>query len=893
MATSKPVPDLGDVVAKDPQQLQRFLERVREVIQTREGRRGTVLQKGVTYQDLADLGLIARLDSGRYAGVVDAIPGPAGPPGPPGADGGSYTPDLTPPPAAVFVGVTPGFSYLYVEWVQPVYTEGHGHAYTEVWAAQYGGTGPLPTFDDAEIVSRETGNFYAYPAGIEVQVHFWLVNRTNDDVAQVTPTGGTNGQYAMTLGLPIAHLLEVLTGEITASQLYTDLSTPIGSIYANEDNAAADALRVALAVWDEQNQRATDLLNEAAQRGTDIRTTQTLIDEGDAQLAQQITTLTATVTTNQSTALAAVESEALARADGDSAEADQRDLLAVQMRGTYTGSDLASVATGLIAAERDLRASQTAAAASRLDALEVSVDTPSTGLLARTATLETAVVDLDGDIVAGASRITALEASVDTPSTGLLARATALETVTTNVSSGNVALANRASALEATVDDPTDGVAATYAALQVEETVRADQTGHLGAQYSVRATIAGSGGTVAGGFGLSGTSGGAAGPTIDFGVLANTFYVAAPSGSGTAELIPFIVKTTTWDDNGVSRPAGVYIKGAFIENLVAVYATISSLVADDITAADITAAQILAGSLRVGGYLQSTSYVAGTSGWRISADGTAELSGVIVRGTVYATAGLIGGITIASNALRAGQTAYNTGVGFHLGSDGRLSLGNSAGNRLTWDGTDLTVVGGGTFSGALSAASGTFAGSLSAATGTFAGTLTAGAINAVDTINMKGQSISANYLTTIAEILKTSGGTSQLLVLGTDGLQSSLVSFTYGALETFIVVNAHSKLGTTNARWLDIEITPTLVDNSGTLVSTGFASKIRVYAIPTAGTQQFFGAAHSEVFSGMSTGSYRVRFSVSVTCRAGDDSLQNNLTELAVTARILLINRKV
>jgi hypothetical protein len=93
----------------------------------------------------------------------------------------------------------------------------------------------------------------------------------------------------------------------------------------------------------------------------------------------------------------------------------------------------------------------------------------------------------------------------------------------------------------------------------------------------------------------------------------------------------------------------------------------------------------------VGQHIESTGYVAGSAGWRINGDGTAEFSGVVVRGTVYATAGLIGGITIASNAVRAGQTAYNTGSGFHLGSDGRLSLGNSAGNRLTFNGTDIEV----------------------------------------------------------------------------------------------------------------------------------------------------------------------------------------------------------
>jgi hypothetical protein len=129
--------------------------------------------------------------------------------------------------------------------------------------------------------------------------------------------------------------------------------------------------------------------------------------------------------------------------------------------------------------------------------------------------------------------------------------------------------------------------------------------------------------------------------------------------------------------------------------------------------------------------------VAGSAGWRINGDGTAEFSGVVVRGTIFASAGLIGGITIAANAVRAGQTDFNTGNGFYLGSDGRLSLGDPGGNRLTWNGSNLNVVGSqfslvdgaATFSGSLSAATGTFSGQLQAATGSFGGTLLAGTVD--------------------------------------------------------------------------------------------------------------------------------------------------------------------
>jgi len=70
----------------------------------------------------------------------------------------------------------------------------------------------------------------------------------------------------------------------------------------------------------------------------------------------------------------------------------------------------------------------------------------------------------------------------------------------------------------------------------------------------------------------------------------------------------------------------------------------------------------------------------------------------VVRGTVYANAGVIGGNTIDATSIHSGTTGYGTGAGFYLGSDGRFSLSN----KLTWDGTTLTVNGGGIFTGNVS-----------------------------------------------------------------------------------------------------------------------------------------------------------------------------------------------
>lgn len=62
------------------------------------------------------------------------------------------------------------------------------------------------------------------------------------------------------------------------------------------------------------------------------------------------------------------------------------------------------------------------------------------------------------------------------------------------------------------------------------------------------------------------------------------------------------------------------------------------------------------------------------------------------------TLSIIGDMVLGSdNFLRSGQTDYDTGTGFWIGNDGgtpKFSIGNSAGDKLTWNGSVLELVGG-------------------------------------------------------------------------------------------------------------------------------------------------------------------------------------------------------
>ncbi|MBB5609809.1 MULTISPECIES: hypothetical protein [unclassified Janthinobacterium] len=210
--------------------------------------------------------------------------------------------------------------------------------------------------------------------------------------------------------------------------------------------------------------------------------------------------------------------------------------------------------------------------------------------------------------------------------------------------------------------------------------------GTLARKYGVQVDTDG----VAGGFEFL-----AGGGQINFGVRANAFSIAAPTGSGIAPAVPFIVRTTETVIEGVTIPIGVYIANAFIQN------------------ASVTNAKI-------GGDIWSSNYVAGQAGWRLNRAGNMEVNNLQARGQITG-----GGIT---------GWAWPTdgGGGYYLGPYGLL-LGNySTGSyiQISDNGNiyapGLTIEKGkATFSGELVAAYGSFSGELKAASGSFSGELKA------------------------------------------------------------------------------------------------------------------------------------------------------------------------
>lgn len=223
--------------------------------------------------------------------------------------------------------------------------------------------------------------------------------------------------------------------------------------------------------------------------------------------------------------------------------------------------------------------------------------------------------------------------------------------------------------LPATIYTQEGEVGAVSAALQVEAQTRADQTGTLFGRYSVKIDLNG----YVTGYGLLSESNNGVN-TSTFSVRADRFVIGSASDDA---VTPFFVEGgRVYMNSAVVKDAT--IKNAMIENGTIQSAKIASLTVD----------KIASGYLQVGNYMASSGYQAGATGWAIWGNGNSEFNQITVRGTVYATAGQVGGVRISGGGLASGAftgfawPAYG-GSGFFLGPSGLL-LGNNNGGANGW-----------------------------------------------------------------------------------------------------------------------------------------------------------------------------------------------------------------
>nr|WP_081337592.1 phage tail protein [Burkholderia pseudomultivorans] len=115
--------------------------------------------------------------------------------------------------------------------------------------------------------------------------------------------------------------------------------------------------------------QARELADQAAKLGASIASEQSARQAADSSLSSRIDTNTAAIGQNTS----AIQAEQVARASAVDAEANQRELLATQLRGAYDGADLSKVTSGLIGQERDARVTQYESVVQQITQLQAGV----------------------------------------------------------------------------------------------------------------------------------------------------------------------------------------------------------------------------------------------------------------------------------------------------------------------------------------------------------------------------------------------------------------------------------------------------------------------------------------------------------------------------------------
>jgi hypothetical protein len=162
------------------------------------------------------------------------------------------------------------------------------------------------------------------------------------------------------------------------------------------------------------------------------------------------------------------------------------------------------------------------------------------------------------------------------------------------------------------------------------------------------------------------------------GVGTTRYYTGNGVWSTDPQALPFVVLTAPGTINGVSAPAGVYIDTAFIADATITNAKIGALAVDNGKIANLSVEKLDGAALKVGAFIQSTNFTSGAdgAGWRINADGTAELQAAYIRGQLTATQINGNGLVIRDNL---GNAILGVGTNLDRTVDQGVEVGSAPG----------------------------------------------------------------------------------------------------------------------------------------------------------------------------------------------------------------------
>ncbi|MDR5825782.1 host specificity protein J [Caballeronia sp. LZ043] len=246
----------------------------------------------------------------------------------------------SPPPALVSLTTTTQVFAIQLDWAFPADGSAGDTAYTDVWYSKT---------NDRDTATRLS--LYPYPQaranlmGLAAGQSFYFWARLVDTTGNIGPWYPTTAQGVLGQSSSDAtEILSYLTGQITATQLAQDLLSNIQAIPDLQQTVEETAAAIT-----QESQTRSDADSALSER-LDVVSAQVLLPplagstgdyagstqiyagvwseqsaraEADLAIAKNVETVTAQITSNNSTLIAAVQTETQARIDADSAQASQ------------------------------------------------------------------------------------------------------------------------------------------------------------------------------------------------------------------------------------------------------------------------------------------------------------------------------------------------------------------------------------------------------------------------------------------------------------------------------------------------------------------------------------------------------------------------------------------
>lgn len=236
------VPSVLTIPAGVSPELRRYLEQLTETIEIRLGRRGDQRDRAVTLRELIDSGLAKDLLSTPFDPNTSGNTGFVQP--------GQALQDLAEPPAPTGFTAVGTFSQVVLNWDYPTYAN---HSFTEVWRHDADSIG------DAQLIGVQAGRIFVDPVGSGATRYYWARHVNTDSVAG--PFNSASGTSATT-ATDVQHMLTLLSGAITSSELATSLSGPIGNLPA-DTQAAIDLKKANIPTFSMTSFALGDIVKES------------------------------------------------------------------------------------------------------------------------------------------------------------------------------------------------------------------------------------------------------------------------------------------------------------------------------------------------------------------------------------------------------------------------------------------------------------------------------------------------------------------------------------------------------------------------------------------------------------------------------------------------------